>query len=53
MHVFASDEYMLECDCEWEKEHGLEIVVYDNKVIHAGSYDGDYEYWKEEYLRAN
>ncbi len=43
-------EFIVECDCEWEPEHGLEIVVYDRKVIHVGSYDGDIDSRIEEYL---
>ena len=44
-------EFIVECDCKWEPEHGLEIIVYDKKIIHVGSYDGDIDYWKEEYLK--
>ena len=43
-------QFLMECDCEWEPEHGLEIVVYDRLVIHVGAYDGDIEQWKETYL---
>mgnify|MGYP003301522528 CR=1 FL=1 len=43
-------EFIVECECEWEPEHGLEIVVYDRRIIHIGTYDGDIEYWKEEYF---
>ena len=43
-------EFIVECDCEWEPEHGMEIVVYDEDIIHVGSYDGDLDYWKEEFL---
>lgn len=43
-------EFILECECEWEPEHGLEIDVYDRKIIYVGSYDGDIEYRKEQYL---
>ena len=43
-------EFIVECDCEWEPEHGLEIVAFDERIIHVGSYDGDLDYWKEEYL---
>ena len=42
--------FIVECDCEWEPEHGLEIVAFDERIIHVGSYDGDLDYWKEEYL---
>ncbi|MBO4484121.1 MAG: hypothetical protein J5738_01870 [Lachnospiraceae bacterium] len=42
-------EFIVECDCEWEPEHGLEIVVSDREIIHVGSYDGDLDYWKEAY----
>lgn len=43
-------EFIVECDCEWEAEHGMEIVVSDGKIIHVGSYDGDLDYWKEAFL---
>lgn len=43
-------EFIVECDCEWETEHGMEIIVFADEVIHVGSYDGDIDYWKEEYL---
>lgn len=39
--------FIVECDCEWEPEHGLEIVTFDERIIHVGSYDGDLDYWKE------
>lgn len=39
--------FIVECDCEWEPEHGLEIVAFDERIIHVGSYDGDLDYWKE------
>ncbi|MBO4325323.1 MAG: hypothetical protein J5845_08030 [Lachnospiraceae bacterium] len=41
-------EFLVECDCEWEKEHGMEIVVCGGEIIHVGAYDGDLDYWKEE-----
>ena len=43
-------EFIVECDCEWEPEHGMEIVAFSGEIIHVGSYDGDLGYWKEEYL---
>ena len=43
-------EFIVECDCEWEPEHGMEIVAFSEEIIHVGSYDGDLDYWKEEYL---
>lgn len=35
-------EFIVECDCDWE-EHGLEIIVIDNKILHVGFYEGDLE----------
>ena len=43
-------EFIVECDCEWEPEHGMEIVAFSEEIIHVGAYDGDLDYWKEEYL---
>lgn len=31
----------LELNCEWEKEHGLEWIVRDNKVLYVSSYSGE------------
>ena len=39
-------EFIVECDCEWEEEHGLEIVVIDNRIVHIGSYEGDLEKYR-------
>lgn len=33
-------EFHVECECDWEEEHGLEITIKDNKIIYVGSYDG-------------
>lgn len=44
-------EFVVECGCEWESDHGLEIDVYDGKILFVGSYDGGIEDRKEEYLR--
>ncbi len=41
--------FIVECDCAWEQEHGLEIIAYDGEIIHVGSYDGDLDYWKEQF----
>ena len=38
----------VECDCKWEPEHGLAIVVYDSRIVHVGPWDGDLERWMEE-----
>jgi len=36
-HVFAS----VECECAWEREHGLQIVLRDGRTISkVGPYDG-------------
>ena len=40
-------EFIVECDCEWEEEHGLEIIVIDNKIVHVGSYEGDLEKYRQ------
>ena len=39
-------EFIVECDCDWEEEHGLEIIVIDNKIVHVGSYEGDLEKYR-------
>ena len=31
----------LELNCEWEKEHGLEWIVRNNKVLYVSSYSGE------------
>ena len=38
----------VECDCKWEPEHGLAIVVYDSRIVHVGAWDGDLDRWMEE-----
>ena len=42
-------QFIVECDCAWETEHGMEIIVFDKEIIHVGSYDGDLQGWREEY----
>lgn len=44
-------DFIVDCNCAWEPEHGLEIIVACNQVVHVGAYDGDLEYWKDEYIR--
>lgn len=44
-------ELIVECDCAWEPEHGLEIIVACNEIVHVGAYDGDLEYWKADYIQ--
>ena len=34
-------QFGIECDCKWEPEHGLAIVVYDSKIVRVGPWDGD------------
>lgn len=38
--------YQLECSCDWEIEHGMEIDILDNKVVYLSSFDG-YSPWRE------
>lgn len=38
--------YKLECSCDWEIEHGMEIDIIDNKVVYLSSYN-DYSPWLE------
>lgn len=38
--------YQLECNCDWEIEHGMEIDILDNKVVYLSSYNG-YSPWHE------
>ncbi|MDE5835354.1 MAG: hypothetical protein K2H26_07535, partial [Ruminococcus sp.] len=38
--------YHLECSCEWEIEHGMEIDILDNKVVYLSSCSG-YSPWYE------
>ncbi len=32
-------EFHVECGCDWEIEHGLEITVSDGKILYVGSFD--------------
>lgn len=38
--------YQLECNCDWEIEHGMEIDILDNKVMYLSSFN-DYSPWLE------
>jgi len=38
--------YQLECDCDWEIEHGMEIDILDDKVVYLSAFDG-YSPWSE------
>ncbi len=38
--------YKLECSCDWEIEHGMEIDILDNKVMYLSSFN-DYSPWLE------
>ena len=38
--------YQLECCCDWEIEHGMEIDILDNKVVYLSSFNG-YSPWLE------
>ena len=31
--------YQLECNCDWEEEHGMEIDILDNKLVYLSSYN--------------
>lgn len=38
--------YQLECNCDWEIEHGMEIDILDNKVMYLSSFNA-YSPWLE------
>lgn len=38
--------YQLECCCDWEIEHGMEIDILDDKVVYLSSFNG-YSPWYE------
>ena len=38
--------YQLECECDWEIEHGMEIDILDNKVVYLSSFNA-YSPWLE------
>ncbi|MCM1505528.1 MAG: hypothetical protein NC177_00110 [Ruminococcus flavefaciens] len=38
--------YQLECSCEWEIEHGMEIDILDDKVVYLSSFNG-YSPWRK------
>lgn len=40
-------EFHMECGCEWEPEHGLEITISDGKVLYLGAFDDMPPYYKE------
>ena len=33
--------YQLECECDWEIEHGMEIDILDDKLVFLSEYSGD------------
>ena len=33
--------YQLECNCDWEEEHGMEIDILDNKLVFLSEFTGD------------
>lgn len=39
--------YQVECSCDWEIEHGMEIDILDNKVVYLSSFNG-YSPWDYE-----
>ena len=32
----AIPAYSLECNCDWEPEHGVEIIIRENEILYAG-----------------
>lgn len=32
--------FHVECECEWEPEHGLEITINSAKILYVGPYEG-------------
>ncbi|MCG8573625.1 MAG: hypothetical protein MI810_01980 [Flavobacteriales bacterium] len=35
-------------ECEWEVEHGMEIVIRDNKLLYLGAFNGEYPWYDYE-----
>ena len=33
--------YQLECSCDWEEEHGMEIDILDGKLVYLGSFNAE------------
>ena len=33
--------YQLECECQWEEEHGMEIDILDDRLVYLSEYTGD------------
>lgn len=31
--------YHIECNCSWEREHGLEITILDGKLVYLGAFE--------------
>ncbi|MBR2727201.1 MAG: hypothetical protein IKD71_04840, partial [Solobacterium sp.] len=33
--------YQLECTCDWEEEHGMEIDILDDRLVFLSEFTGD------------
>lgn len=38
--------YQLECACDWDEEHGMEIDIIQNQLVYLSSFNG-YSPWKK------
>ena len=43
--------YHMECDCEWEIEHGLEFTILDDKLLYLGSFNNEGPWQLHEYYK--
>ncbi len=51
----AEDErkiaFHMECDCQWEIEHGLEFTLLDGDLLYLGSFNDESPWSSNEYFR--
>lgn len=40
-------EFHVECNCDWEIEHGLEFTISDGKILYVGGFDDMPPYYTE------
>lgn len=40
-------EFHVECNCDWEIEHGLEITISNGKILYVGSFNDNPPYYAD------
>ncbi|MFA9397853.1 MAG: hypothetical protein ACERKV_06265 [Clostridiaceae bacterium] len=43
--------YHMECNCEWEIEHGLEFTILEDKLLYLGSFNDEAPWQPHEYYK--